>query len=260
MRPRRGHVAPLRSFDAGARSAVGPAFAVVAAFVVASCTNSATTGPTAGHPGQPATPAATTTPGWLHPRFQGRGDLDGDGQVDRVKIRPHSSSRHGSRYIVPWVLRANLTRLGPQSAVFRADRNPGDGPPLATRLIQILDMDGDGADEVVVQHTHGASTAFWTIFKVSGGKVRQVMADGEPVSLAVGGSVGHLDGFRCARGRLVSYGAGLASDSEHARWLRVRYAWQGATLVRTDSRHGRKTSTGFDAYGRVHCHGLSAIS
>ena len=250
----------MRSFDEWGRSLVGSAFAVVTAFVVASCANSATSGSTAGPRGQPATPAATTTPGWLHPRLQGRGDLDGDGQADRVQIRPHSSSRHGSPYMAPWVLRANLTRLGRQSAVFRADRDLGEGPPLATRLIGILDMDGDGADEVVVQHTHGASTAFWTIFKVSGGKVRQVTADGEPVSLAVGGSVGHLDGFRCAQGRLVSYGAGLASDSKHARWLRVRYAWRGATLAQTDSQRGRKTADDFDAYGDVHCHGLSAIS
>src|SRR4051794_17270947 len=79
------------------------ALAIIAAVAGTSCANSAAPQPTALHRDQSATPAAATTPGWLHPQFEGRGDLDGDGQADRVQIRPHGSG-HGSPYMARWVL------------------------------------------------------------------------------------------------------------------------------------------------------------
>jgi len=51
--------------------------------------------------------------------------------------------------------------------------------------------------EIFVKADSGAATQFWTIFKLVHGHIAQVTTDGQPVRLAVGGSVTIQGGFRC---------------------------------------------------------------
>ena len=91
--------------------------------------------------------------------------------------------------------------------------------------------------------TSRVSTQFWTIFTLVGRQIRQVTIKGQPVRLAVGGTLTHQGGFRCARGQLVTVTEGTELP-RYVKWLYERdtYAWSGAELVLGSKRTGQVTS------------------
>ena len=88
----------------------------------------------------------------------------------------------------------------------------------------------------------GASTQFWTIFKLVGRRIRQVTVQGQPVRLAVNESVTHQGGFRCDGARFVIVGEGVEIPG-YTTWIyeRATYAWSGAALVLVSKQTDRAT-------------------
>ena len=81
-------------------------------------------------------------------------------------------------------------------------RRPGN--TAAPTIAGSVDADRDGHAEIFVKVDSGASTQFWTIFKLVGRQIRQVTSQGQPVRLAVNGTLTHQDGFRCDGAQFVT--------------------------------------------------------
>jgi hypothetical protein len=82
------------------------------------------------------------------------------------------------------------------------------------RIHELVDIDGDGASEVVVDEAAGASTQFVGAFAISDGALERLRPTGNEGGtleaeglFAYGGSVGHIDGVGCASGEIVVSGA-----------------------------------------------------
>jgi hypothetical protein len=113
-----------------------------------------------------------------------------------------------------------------------------DAPTIAGSV----DADRDGHAEIFVKVDSGASTQFWTIFKLVGRQIRQVTMQGQPVRLAVGGSVTHQDGFRCNGTQFVTVHEGVAGNYTTWSYERDTYTWEGSTLVFVSKQSGQVTS------------------
>ncbi len=114
-----------------------------------------------------------------------------------------------------------------------------DAPTIAGSA----DADRDGHAEIFVKVSSGASTQFWTIFKLAGRQIRQVTSQGQPVRLAVNGTLTHQAGFRCDGAQFVTVSEGTEPPGD-TTWLYERdtYAWSGAELVLLAKRTGQVTS------------------
>ena len=217
----------------------------IVAAVLAGCTTSTpasqTSVPSAG-----TTPSATSSSASAGPsptisptrgREAADWDVDGDGHRDRARL-----VYLGGYGPDNWELVVVMTTLGQQIVRFTGDPVlPGniDAPTIAGSV----DADRDGHAEIFVKVDSGASTQFWTIFKLVGGRIRQVTSQGQPVRLAVGGSVTHQGGFRCDGDLFVTVSEG-AELPRQTTWIYEReiYAWSGAELVLVSARTGRVTS------------------
>jgi len=182
-------------------------------------------------------------------------DVDGDGRPDRARLVYLGGYGPGN-----WELVVDMTTLGRQSVRFTGDPVlPGN--TAAPTIAGSVDADRDGHAEIFVKVTSGASTQFWTIFKLVGRQIRQVTVKGQPVRLAVGGSLTHQGGFRCDGAQFVTVTEGTQPPG-YVKWSyeRSAYAWSGAELVLFSRRTGQVTSarTGSPpaAYSGVSCGGL----
>lgn len=151
------------------------------------------------------------------------GDIDGDGLPDRVSVAP-----------VPvadgiWSVTLKLSALGTRSGQVHADTEQ-------PRLVGIVDADGDGFGEVFLTVAQGASTSFWGVLRLVDGVVRETTMSGQPLHLAIGGSVTHGDGFACAeevkasRGRELLVYTGDTFDGTTWDGTVTTYAWVGGAV------------------------------
>lgn len=219
----------------------------IVAAVLAGCAASASTtqtSPTAATP-TAATPSATSppapagpspaispTPGW-----QAVGDVDGDGRRDRARLVYLGGYGPNN-----WELVVDMTTLGQQTVRFTGDPVlPGN--TAAPTIAGSVDADRDGHAEIFVKVSSGASTQFWTIVKLVGRQIRQVTSQGQPVRLAVNGSVTHQGGFRCDGAQFVTVSEATEPPG-YTTWTYERntYAWSGAELVLASKQTGQVTS------------------
>jgi hypothetical protein len=200
----------------------------IAAALLAGCTPSAPAT-------QAARPSSAISParGW-----QAVGDVDGDGRPDRARL-----VYLGGYGPDNWELVVDMTALGQQAVRFTGDPVlPGN--TAAPTIAGSADADRDGHADIFVKVDSGASTQFWTIFTLAGRHIRQVTVQGQPVRLAVGGSVTHQGGFRCDGTRFVIVSEGVELPG-YTTWdyERDTYAWSGAELVPVSEQAGRVTSS-----------------
>ena len=164
-------------------------------------------------------------------------DVDGDGRPDRARLVYLGGAGPDN-----WELVVDMTTLGQQTVRFTGDPVlPGgdDAPTMAGSV----DADRDGHAEIFVKVGSGASTQFWTIFKLVGRQIRQVTVQGQPVRLAVNGTLTHQGGFRCDGAQFVTVNEGtLLPGYVKWRYERATYAWSGAKLVLLSVRTGQVTS------------------
>lgn len=197
---------------------------------VTATTSTAAT-PSATSPPAGPSPAISPMPGW-----QAVGDVDGDGRRDRARL-----VYLGGYGPDNWELVVDMTTLGQQTVRFTGDPVlPGgdDAPTIAGSV----DADRDGRAEIFVKVGSGASTQFWTIFKLVGRQIRQVTIQGQPARLAVNGSVTHQDGFRCSGTQFVTVHEGVARNYTTWSYERDIYTWEGSTLVFVSKQTGQVTS------------------
>lgn len=206
------------------------------AAVLAGCSSTLAATPTTPTTTPPATSPASAGPS-PRPGWQAAGDVDGDGHRDRVRL-----VYLGGYGPDNWELDVDMTALGQQAVRFTGDPVlPGnlDAPTIAGSA----DAGRDGHAEIFVKVSSGASTQFWTIFKLAGRQIRQVTSQGQPVRLAVNGTLTHQDGFRCDGAQFVTVSEGTEPPGD-TTWLYERdtYAWSGAELVLLSKRTGQVTS------------------
>jgi len=210
----------------------GCAASAPAAQTSATATTPAAATPSATSPPAGPSPAISPTPGW-----QAVGDVDGDGRRDRARLVYLGGYGPGN-----WELIVDMTTLGQQAVRFTGDPVlPGntDAPTIAGSV----DADRDGHADIFVKVSSGASTQFWTIFKLVGRQLRQVTSQGQPVRLAVNGTVTHQDGFRCDGAQFVTVSEATEPPG-YTTWTYERdtYAWSGAELVPVSKQAGQVTS------------------
>jgi hypothetical protein len=227
--------------------------ALAAGVVAAALAGCSTSAPTTQTGAITTTPAAATSP--VRGRQAADWDVDGDGRPDRARL-----VYLGGYGPDNWELVVDMTTLGQQTIRFTGEVVlPGnvDAPTIAGSV----DADRDGHAEIFVKVGSGASTQFWAIFKLVGRQIRQVTVQGQPVRLAVGGTVTHQGGFRCDGAQFVTVTEG-AEVPGYTRWIYERdtYAWSGAELVLLSARTGQVTSARPGsppaAYSGVSCGGL----
>jgi hypothetical protein len=122
------------------------------------------------------------------------GDVDGDGRPDKVSISWNATGA---------VVTAVLTRLGTQTLPVQVDPFLLTDPSVHPAVLGVVDINADGFAEVMVQVGQGASTSAFTILALVGGRLTQVLMNGAPAMLALGGSVGHFTRFGCESGQVV---------------------------------------------------------
>jgi hypothetical protein len=107
-------------------------------------------------------------------------------------------------------------------------------------IARSVDADRHGHAEVFVKVDSGASTQFWTIFKLVGGRIWQVTSQGRHVRLVVNGSVTHQGGFRCDGAQFVTVNEGVEIPG-YTTWMYERdtFAWSGAEVVPVSKRTAR---------------------
>jgi hypothetical protein len=147
--------------------------------------------------------AIASTPNLLRPGSL-RGDVDGDGTADTVRIALDPSGATGCRAFV-------VVRLAGGSTVTAPIPQWEPTPVLpAPHLNSLARIDSVPGDEVVIDVAAGASTQFEGVYTYSAPGLTPVTATGTPFNglFAYGGSVGHLDGEACTRrGTVVISGA-----------------------------------------------------
>ncbi|MGO9193548.1 MAG: FG-GAP repeat domain-containing protein [Streptosporangiaceae bacterium] len=210
----------------------GCAASAPAAQTSATATTPAAATPSATSPPAGPSPAISPTPGW-----QAVGDVDGDGRRDRARLVYLGGYGPGN-----WELIVDMTTLGQQAVRFTGDPVlPGN--TAAPTIAGSVDADRDGHADIFVKVSSGASTQFWTIFKLVGRQLRQVTSQGQPVRLAVSGTVTHQDGFRCDGAQFVTVSEATEPPG-YTTWTYERdtYAWSGAELVPVSKQTGQVTS------------------
>jgi hypothetical protein len=250
----------------------------VTAFAVASGSGPSRLSPSAAVPGQRAavspTPASTTAydhdeaapaialgPGsvavsTITPADRsGSWDIDGAGRPATVMIVPAGNPQTTSSFQLVVSLKP-----GTQTVPFTAT-SVKDMPPGGPVIIGTADAAHDGHPELFVQVDAGCCTEFWTIFRLVDGRVRQMSISGQPVRLAVGGSVMNNGGFSCDGPDLAvyTYNAGDTADTFLA--VRDTYRWVGAALVLRSHQqttvHASPGAPVLAKYSGVACGGLS---
>ena len=181
-------------------------------------------------------------------------DVDGDGRPDSAHVVPLGKGDLNTKFL----LVVHMTRRGIQKIPFTAAPSIKTGL-TGPRLVGSVDADSDGRAEIFVMVDSGASTQFWTIFKLVDGHVTQVTMSGRPVELPVGGSVMDNFGFSCNRPHadLVTYAYGAKTTPNSWAVARSTYRWAGPRLVlvskKQQSIHASGTSPRLAKYAGVRC-------
>jgi hypothetical protein len=103
------------------------------------------------------------------------------------------------------------------------------GPP--PRIASVLDLDGDGTDEVWVQAGSGASVLLYGLYRVDGCLLAPVALGGVPSSFPVGGTVGTQVGVFCTDSGGVAAVMATSDDGERYVGDRIDYRLEGGELV-----------------------------
>jgi hypothetical protein len=184
-----------------------------------------------------------------------RWDVDGDGRPDTATIVPVGQAKTTSSFL----LVVRLTRLGTQTVPFTATSAAGM-PPYGPVIVGAADAAHDGHVQLFVQVDAGCCTEFWTIFRLVDGRVRQMTMSGQPVRLAVGGSVMNNGGFSCAGPDLAVYAYQPGTKAGTFLATRDTYRWAGAALVLLSRQqatiHGPPADPALAKYGGVSCGNL----
>ena len=153
----------------------------------------------------------------------------------------------------------HLTRLGTQSVPFTATSMTGM-PPNGPVIAGEADAAHDGHAQLFVLVDAGCCTEFWTIFRLVDGRVRQMTISGQPVRLAVGGTVMNNGGFSCAGPGLVTYAYQPGTAAGTFLATQDTYRWAGATLVLASHQqitiHGTASDPALTRYTGVSCGAL----
>jgi hypothetical protein len=241
---------------AGCAASASTARTSAAAATTSAATSPSTTSPSTIPPstGAGQSLAISSAHGW-----QAVGDVDGDGHPDRARL-----VYLGGYGPDNWELVVDMTALGQQAVRFTGDPVlPGN--TAAPTIAGSADATGDGHAGIFVKTTAGASTQFWTIFKLAGRQLRQVTIQGKPVRLAVNGSLTHQGGFRCDGARFVTVSE-ATEPPRYTTWTYQRdtYAWSGAELMPVSAQTGRVTAAKPGsppaAYSGVSCGGLPQLA
>lgn len=174
----------------------------------------------------PTTTDATTP----QPYAELSADVDGDGTSDHLQVIVEGG--------VP-VLVADLSGRGHQSLPVPIDQEILDeqrsGRPLTFAAIDIAST---GQAQIFVEVSHGASTAFLTMFTLVAGHLTQMTLDGQPVNLSLNGSVGHQSVIGCGTGTLIEAGWGTSDQFKTFDAQRDEYGVvNGRLVLRSSTTH-----------------------
>jgi hypothetical protein len=158
------------------------------------------------------------------------GDVDGDGKPDQVTV---ANAPIGEGV---WAVTLKLTALGTRRGQVHTESE-------RPRVVGVVDADADGFGEVFLTINEGASTSFWGVLRLVDGVVREVTKDGAQLSLGIGGSVSHGDGFACRdevkanRGRELVIYTGDTTDGVTWEGTVTTYTWAAGRVVAVKERN-----------------------
>jgi hypothetical protein len=111
-------------------------------------------------------------------------DLNGDGTPDQVSVSVAADNPNEQSVIA---------KIGRRAYVARA--------PLASevgvRPLRVVDVNGDGREEVLVTESVGANTEMFTIWSLDSGWRPVRLADGSPLRLWEGGGISAISRYGC---------------------------------------------------------------
>lgn len=153
-------------------------------------------------------------------------DVDGDGKVDEIRTFLVGDS--------DWHLQVTLAAGG------GADLHLATFDPGAVAVLGGIDLDGDGSDEIWARTGSGASATILGLVSFADCSLKRVtFTGGDPVELAVGGSVGTASGVECSApstpgGAVTAYTASNTGDNEY-QVTATTFALDGTVLVQRGS-------------------------
>ncbi|SFQ71310.1 hypothetical protein SAMN05421810_11439 [Amycolatopsis arida] len=152
-------------------------------------------------------------------------DLDGDGRQDRVTVEPVADNPN-EQLLTATVRGIRLTARVPFDSV------------VGVQPMRVLDVDGDGREEVAVTEVLGAHTRFLGVWGLLDGLRPVRMADGTPVELVEGGGISSISRYGCRPGKggreLVQVGALLVDwETFGYEGERVTYSVRDGVAVET---------------------------
>lgn len=174
----------------------------------------------------PASPACdeVTIPAEASQHTKASADVDGDGDTDEI----HTFLVGDSDWHVQTVLAAGGG----------ADLQLTTFDPGAVAVLGGIDLDDDGADEIWARTGSGASATILGLVRYADCALTRVtFASGDPMELAVGGSVGTASGVECAAGSseaVIAHTASNTGDDEYQVTTTV-FALEGTVLVQKGS-------------------------
>jgi hypothetical protein len=156
-----------------------------------------------------------------------RADLNGDGQLDSVTIRPVAGNPNLQRLVAVvggTTLRATV---------------PLDAYQVGVQPLRVVDLDDDGWDEVVVTETVGANTLSFTVWGLFGG-LRPVVGPDlvTPLRLWEGGGISATSLYGCeadggGRQLVLTGGYAIDVDFEVFQGERVTYTVHNGVAAET---------------------------
>jgi hypothetical protein len=186
-------------------------------------------------------------------------DIDGAAQPDTATLVAVGNAETTSSF----QLVIHLPRLGTQTVPFTAT-SAKFMPPYGPVIVGAADAAHDGHAELFVQVGSGCCTAYWTIFRLVNGQVKQMIMAGHPVRIAVGGTVMNNAGFSCAGADLVVYAYRAGTTAGTFLASRETYRWAGVALVLASQRqttiHATADDPALATYSGVTCGGLSSAT
>ena len=121
------------------------------------------------------------------------GDVDGDGADDGAYLVLDEDGGPGCRTFL-------VVETGAGTLVAPTSDEGVEHALQAPRINSLVQVDGEGGSEVLVDLEQGASTQFVGMFTVSGGALERVRVQGPAPSgdlFPYGGSVGHIEATDC---------------------------------------------------------------
>lgn len=154
-------------------------------------------------------------------------DLNGDGRPDRVSVSV-AADNPDQQSVIAMIGRSTYVGRTPFSSL------------VGVRPLRVVDVNGDGRDEVLVTESVGANTLTYTVWGMNGGWGPVRLADGSPLYLAEGGGISAVSRYGCTTygwPYLLKVGATLI-DWEHGMYHGevIRYAVNNGVATEVDRR------------------------